>query len=176
MLKSSHHRFREVGRVSRRRNPTASPFNAFLSDYAALIRPTNASTSGQARGMPNAPSPLLTLRLRFLRLRFLRQASFDKLPSTSFLRQAQDRQGRQRRGKRRAPHPGPLPLTLPSPTRGEGFTGGQADKRSRSCCAVSTPSNNSLVKSCVPLNGSINGTRLMETSPTSKSTDVQLAP
>ena len=162
MLKSSHHRFREVGRVSRRRNPTASPFNAFLSDYAALIRPTNASTSGQARGRPNAPSPLLTLRLRFLRLRFLRQA--------------QDRQGRQRRGKRRAPHPGPLPLTLPSPTRGEGFTGGQADKRSRSCCAVSTPSNNSLVKSCVPLNGSINGTRLMETSPTSKSTDVQLAP
>ncbi len=96
MLKSSHHRFREVGRVSRRRNPTASPFNAFLSDYAALIRPTNAtnaSTSGQARGRPNAPSPLFTLRLRFLRLRFLRlrflrQASFDKLPSTSFLRQA----------------------------------------------------------------------------------------
>ena len=168
MLKSSHHRFREVGRVSRRRNPTASPFNAFLSDYAALIRPTNASTPGQARGRPNAPSPLLTLRLRFLR---------HKLPS-SFLRQAsfEDRQGRQRRGKRRAPHPGPLPLTLPSPTRGEGFTGGQADKRSRSCCAVSTPSNNSLVKSCVPLNGSINGTRLMETSPTSKSTDVQLAP
>ena len=136
MLKSSHHRFREVGRVSRRRNPTASPFNAFLSDYAALIRPTNAtnaSTSGQARGMPNAPSPLLTLRLRFLR-----QASFDKLPSTSFLRQASfdklpstssgqaGQAGQAKEGKKKSPSPRPSPPHPSLSHQGRGFYGGSS--------------------------------------------------